>query len=200
MAKFSQIAKGTRALKQVTFPLLDGETQATCSLRPLLGSDDAIVLDEARAFAISHKVADPKDGNPLYEFGKAIAVCLHACVDSESDPKNPDPYFESAEQIQAGLDRERIFLLSEWQARHQESVSPRPSSSSAEEYIADIYKIASAAEGEDLPFALWPRSRLESSFLFSANLLVSLLERKSPTGSDSAEKPSSSDPSPKLDS
>lgn len=194
MAKFSQIAKGTRALKPVEFSLLDGETKATCSLRPLLGQDDALILAEARAFAVSKGLTDPKNGDPIYELARAVNVCLVACCDSD-DPTGKTPFFASAAEILGNLDRERIFLLSEMQARHQDETSPHPSSMSGDEYIATMLAIATAEAGAELPFVSWPRSLLESCLVFSANLLLSSLSPKSPSGSASETSESAKSPS-----
>ena len=57
MAKLSQIAKGTRARKELSFALLDG-TEVTAALRPLDGDDHAVEESRGRLDDLDVAVVD----------------------------------------------------------------------------------------------------------------------------------------------
>jgi hypothetical protein len=175
MSKFSQIARGTRALKVIDLPLPDGVT-AKCAVRPLLGSEEAAILTAARAYAKDRGVDDPRDGNPIYELGFWVHTLVHGCVDADDAAA---PFFDGGvEQILGALDRDRIALMFEQQQAWQDECSPRVTSMTGDEYVAHILKIASSAEDADVPFDRW-RPALLASFLRTTalQLVVALGDR-----------------------
>lgn len=184
--KFSQLAAGKRALKAVAFTTLNGD-EARCSLRPLMALDDATALERAREFAIKRGLKEPRDGDPLYELGKAVHTVLLAAVDSDAPEQ---PFFDGGEdQILANLDLDRIFLVREWQRGHQDDCAPGPTKMSADEFIAAVYQVTEAAAGGDLPFFSWRRDFQESFLRSLASLYWSSLQGKSPSGPDFASSP-----------
>lgn len=180
MSKFSQIALGIRALKPVEIPLQDGVV-ATCSVRPLLGYEEAKILADARAYAKARGVDDPRDGNPIYELGVWVHTIVHGCVDSDDASA---PFFDGgADQILDRLDRDRIALLFEQQQTWQDECSPRQRSMSWEEYKATVVALAMSGDDADIPFVL-SRPVLRASFMRSmAKALVTLADPNSPFGS-----------------
>lgn len=185
--KWSSIARGATQIKPTSFKTLDGQ-EAKCGLRWLLGIDEAKVLQRAEEYAVA-RGGKPVDGSPLYELGKAIHLIEIACTDID-DPSGETPFFDGgADQIQKGLDVERIFLLKEAQLTHQEETSPHQGKLSLDEYINAVYDCAAAEEGAALPFESWPL-RMRRNFSRSlAKQLVSFLQLKSPDGSGSELKP-----------
>lgn len=184
--RFSQLTKGTRAVKRVAFPMLDG-TQVECAVRPLLGVEDVEVIAAARAFAMSHGVAEPTERDDLYQRGKWASTLLKGCV----DPDAPDvAFFSSVEEILENLDVDRIALLVEQQQQWQDECSPRLSGMTHDEYVKSVVSIALAGVEEELPFSKWRPSLRESWARSTAALALSSLEPKS--GSGKGSSPSSS--------
>ena len=196
MAKFSSIARGVRARKAVTFPLLGGG-DATCAVVPLLAEQEVAVLAQARAFAISKGLTDPKDGQPLYELSKWVHTLVHACVDVDSPLDDPAPFFDGgAAQIlhpKEGLDRDRIALLyQEWMA-WQDECSPPPGTMTGEEYMRHLLSHSEVADGAELPFVRW-RPIIQQAFVRTmASQLSVLLGLRSLSGSISPESMTSSE-------
>lgn len=188
MAKFSQVAKGATARKRVSFTLMDG-TAVECAVIPLLVEADAEILAGARKHAMDRGVADPKDGDPLYEQGIWIHTIVRGCVDPDSPENAPQPFFDGgAQQIlhpTLGLDRDRIAFLFEAQQAWQDECSLRPGKLTAGEFFAELVRHAELPEGAELPFERW-RPVLRRSFVRSmAVRLGELLQLRSLLGPDS---------------
>jgi hypothetical protein len=185
MSTFSKLARGALARHRVPFTTLDG-TEAECDVRPLVGSDEAIVLTEARKFALDRGVADPKDGNPIYEFGTWVHTIRLGCVDPESPPDAPLPFFDGGvSQILENLDPDRIAMLCEQQRCWQDACAPRPAGLGEDAFVAKVLQLATSAEGEDAPFAELRPALLRSFTRTLAGRFVTLVQLKSHSGSDS---------------
>lgn len=167
MAKFSDIALGPLARRPVEFPLPSGRI-VKVDVVPLFGESEASVLKEARAFAQARGIADPKDGDELYELGRWIAVIVRGVIDPESPEDNLKPFFDGgAAQIldeRTGLGREWIALLFEAQQAWQDELAPRPKAMNASEYLTAILATIQAPPRSELPFFKWRRV-LQDSFL-----------------------------------
>jgi len=189
MGAFSTIAAGARARKRVEATTIAGDTFA-CELRPLVGDDDALVLQRAREFAIARGVAEPKEGEPLYELALAVESLAIACVDPDDGSK---PFFDGgAAQIRAHLDRDRILYLYETLTTWQASFSPREHKLDWPTFVATVYELATSEEADaDAPFARWPHGTLVSFTRTLARLWWTSLAPKSPSGTDSASPTSS---------
>lgn len=186
MAKLSAIAKGYRARKPVAFTLLDG-TEVSCALRPLDGNDHAALIDAAtRSLPAGIKAVD---GEPVYEFAKAVETIARGFVDPESPEDKPEPFFDGgAEQVRAHLDRDRIFWLAEQQRAFQSEISPMQSALTADEFFAAIVQIADAEEKDALPFETWQPALRRSFLRTTARLLLASQSDKSASGgTDEAE-------------
>lgn len=193
--KFSQIVKGKRAVKPISFPMSDG-VEATCVVRPLLGYEDVEVLEKAREFAIAKGVAEPEDGNPIYERGRWVNTLLLGCCDQEAPE---EPYFESADQILSNLGLDHIALVFELHQVWQDECSPRKVSLTGDEYIKSVVEMATAEASDELPFVRWRPALRESWVRTSARLLLTSPELKSQSGS-SSELDSKTSSNPSLDS
>jgi hypothetical protein len=203
MATFSQLAKGRRARKTVTFPLLAAAVAEGTEPRELAvdvivlsGLEDADVMGKARAFAKERGVDDPKDGNPIYDLALWAFTLAIACVDPESPETDPRPFFDGgAEQILASnlLGRDTIAYLYEHQQQWQDEVSPRARTVGPEELLAHVLAVASAEDPTPF-FRLAPALRWTLHRSMAA-LLVTLQMPRSPSGSASADAGASSKPS-----
>lgn len=186
MGAFSLIVQGSRARKRVESTTITGQPFA-CDLRAVVGVDDAAIFAEARAFAKARGVAEPKEGEPLYDLGLAVHTLAIACVDSDFPADKPAAFFDGGpSQILEHLDRDRILYLYETLTSWQSTFSPRAASQTWPEYVASVYAIATAEEGsaED-PFVKWAPGLRASWARTSAGLLLSSLAPKSPSGTDS---------------
>jgi hypothetical protein len=185
MGKFHQIANGARATKRVSVPYGsdDDGGEIVCLVRPLKGHELASALENARAFAKSRGLEEPKPGAQLYELGLWVHTILLGCRCEEDTEA---PYFDSAEQILEHLDPDRIALLYEHQQRWQDECSPRQHQLSEVEYVASVLEMANAGDEAELPFERWAPALRGSWVRTSARLLASLDVLKSPYGSASA--------------
>jgi hypothetical protein len=184
MAKFRDIAKGSRARRPFAFTL-PGGTEVACALVGIFGESEGKVLAGARQYAVDHGLPEPMNGDPLYEFGIWVHTLLHGIVDPNSPEDRPEPFFGSVAEIldeKDGLDRERIALLFEAQQAFQDELSPRPKSMSLAEFSVQVIAHGLAGEEEELPFERW-RPVLRRSFVRNiCNLLSSSLDPSSSTG------------------
>lgn len=189
MAAFSTIAAGARARKRVEATTIAGDTFA-CDLRPVMGEDDALALQRAREFAIARGVADPKEGEPIYELALAVETLALACVDPDAPTS---PFFDGGSaQIRAHLDRDRILYLYETLTAWQATFSPREHKLDWPTFVAKVYELATTEEADaDAPFARWAPGMLVSFTRTLARLWWSSLGGKSPSGTGSASPTSS---------
>lgn len=187
MARLRSIVKGTRQIRVVEFPLKNMVTEdgspvsVAVGLRVLSGDDYADVLKYATKYAVAHD-AKAENGCELYDYAKAVATVALACVDPESRPEAPVPFFgqsdaptleERASDVLSStvIGRDTILYLAECQDVWQDECSPQPGigEKTPEEYYAMIAEVA--AQGPLAFLRLSAGSRLK--FLhFTANLLA----------------------------
>lgn len=173
-SRFAFIAKGTRAVKSVTFPFA-GENQ-TVGVRPLTGRELGDVLGAGREYAIAHGLKDPKDGDRLYELGQMAHTLALACVDVDV-PESP--YFTSAEEVLDGLDPDRIVLLYEEQQAWQDECAPRADKMSGTEFMAKVIEVAGWESGPDPLLLLRPTLRANFTHTLAKQFINSLTLRSS---------------------
>lgn len=192
MPKLSQIAKGARARKPVTFTLLDG-TEVTAAMRPLDGDDHAEVLAAATE-AVKGIEAQKPEALPAFKFAEAIETVARAFVDPDSDAAKPEPFFDGGpEDVRKHLDRDRIFWLYEQHTQFQAALSPMKAALGADDFYAAIVALAESEEGQDpLPFETWQPALRGSFMRTTARLLLSYLTDRSSTGSGDEAEPRSS--------
>jgi hypothetical protein len=206
MAKFAEIAtiaqlvQGRHARERAEVVALDGRTKIVCDVRILMPEDDADIEEAAVAFAVAHKVKEPRPGNTQYERGLMLHTLLRGCVDYEVTNRD-EPYFASVEEIGKYLDDGRALMLFWQQRAFQKRVSPNPSSGDPAEYIRLLYEsIAERAKGGDsaLPFVGLPYGTLLNFAVESARLLSSPLLLRSESGSSSQDGSENSESSAKA--
>ena len=173
MAKFSQIIKGTRARKRVWLQLGDGpllsvsldaqgkgaavrsEEAIAVDLRPLTSGEQADVLSRARADAVAKGVAEPKDGNPIYDLCEMEHTLCLACVDPESPEHAPQPFFDGGvAQIRSSPDlgRDRVAWLFEQCLLHQDECSPRLRTLDPAAFVASLDILGAEEDGSAADF------------------------------------------------
>ena len=141
-------------------------------LRVMTGAETADILEEARKLAVARGVADPKETDPLYELGRQVHTLLITCVDVDTiDSKSdPEPFFDSAEQILTSLGRDDICYLAEQQEIWQDQCSPQALHITTEQ----LWEMLAEVKGADgLRFFGQLRPGLRWSLVhFLANLLL----------------------------
>lgn len=222
--KFSQIAKGTRAVRQVELPLVNmpcpmvpdlpelaeqrardlaawqaaraaqpgqappvaPDATVMVGLRVLRGDEQLDVLEKARALAVQRH-AEPKDGDPIYDLGRALYTLELACVDPDAtDPDAPEArFFDSADQILKSehIGRDGIAYLYECQELWQDECSPQALKLSPERFEQLVDEVAGSATLDPL-VRLRPGTRAIFTRTLAA-LLRSLQQDKSRSSSDS---------------
>jgi hypothetical protein len=185
MGTFSDVAQGAFARR--TISVVIGSADVSLDVRVLGPHEEAELLRKAREFAKARGLTDPRDGDPLYEYGRWLHTCVMACVDAKSPREEPRPFFDGgAEQILSSrvLTRAHLAYLAEHQEIWQAENAPYRNIVSDDALMERIRKIG---EGDIDPFAeLEPSMR----WLFTrtlANLYIDLLDRKSHFGSTSPE-------------
>lgn len=149
MGRFADIAKGTLARHVAELPLAGGQL-VRVAVRPLLDWDDNEIDAKALEFARKHGVDDPKPGQPIYERAIALYTLLLACSDPDSPDDAPVSFFDSVDQIQKHVDRDRIAWLMGVQQTWEDRCSPRQLKLSPDEFVQRVGEVA-LAEDED-PF------------------------------------------------
>lgn len=197
MPRLLDIIKGTRQIRRVEIPLKnmnrDGEIVSVfVGLRILTGDDYARALEYATKFA-NNRNAKAEPGVEAYDYGKAVATVALACVDVDSSPDNPVPFFGTAEMPSLEerandvlknplIGRDTILYLAECQDVWQDECSPQPGvgERTPEEYFKMIAEVV--AEGPLAFLRLSAGSRLKF-LLFTANLLLASQTLNSTSGS-----------------
>lgn len=199
MPKFSSIVAGPRARKRVVLPLpgaaCDGETgkwdgpTVDVDVRTVRADEHDKVLASARRYAIENGVAEPSDGDELFERGRILHTLAIACVDVDSPVDAPAPFFDGGvEQILSSesLTPEVLAYLYEQQAIFQDESSPLMKTQSPVEFTAALM---ATAEG-DMSFFVYSRPGLRWSFTHTmAKLLAESMKRASRSSSDSSSEP-----------
>lgn len=199
MAKFSSLVQGPRARKPVTMPLLgarfDAETgkwegpHVELDLRPLRPDEHDKVLAEARKYAISLGVAEPAPGDDLFESGKMLHTLAIACVDRESPPHAPAPFFDGGVPgiLEAdSLIPEILCSLYDQQQAFQYEVNPLRKNMTPAEFTATVMRMAKDGDEEIGFFGCMVPGMLWSFTHSMAKLLAPSMMRASLSTSDSA--------------
>lgn len=207
--KLANVAKGTRAVKTVTFrlanaPLLEtppepgqplprDEYTVDVGVRVLTGSEVAEVYQKAQADAVKAGVKEWLDTHPLcrlYEMAHTLAV---ACVDAE---KRDEPFFASVQEIldSPAVGADNITFLYEQHGAWQDECSVRVKYLSVAQVIGLLSQEADRPENAKSPFSLMRAATLVSCLHISAKLFANLLTAKLDSGSsgDSSTSESSS--------
>lgn len=194
MARLRSILRGTRQVRPVEIPLknmLEADAPASITVGLAIIVDYGPILEGATKYAVL-KGGEAKAGCELYDYGKAVYTVAIACVDAESDPQNPRPFFgasdnPSIEECVAdvlshpNIGRDTILYLAECQDVWQDECSPQPGmgEKSPEEFYQLIGEVAAQGPLAFLRLSAGTRLRF---LLFTANLLLTLPTLSSHSG------------------
>jgi hypothetical protein len=216
MGRFSNIQKGKRARRVVSFPLANTrcsllaplpeleaaraatESGSAASVAPddeshlvalvvLTGDEDDEVLAQARAHAVKRGVAEPKPDEPIFDLAIMVHTLLLGCVDPDSPPDAPVPFFESADQIRKHLSREQIVHLHSQHEFFQDECSPRAKRFESENhYYAWVIKTAESESPSDFFESIGPALLWNSVRTLAKQHVLLLTDKSRPTSTDEA--------------
>jgi len=169
------------------------ELEPEVALLPLSPGEQADVLRDAYEFAVSRGVKEPKEGNDLYEYGKAVHTVARACVDVESlHLPNPEPFFDGGvTQIlkDKEIGKDVIIYLADEQQTWQEECDARAFELPPDKLWALTVMLGEEGEAanETLRFlGALQRPALLSLLRFMASQLATLVTLKSLSGSEAS--------------
>lgn len=208
--KASQLARGYLATKTVSLPLAAPAPKSTdgpdpdgaqavpapvaVGLAPLSPGDEALIYERARAYAIAHGLTDPKEGEELYEYGKALHRCLLGTVDVDSPAGRPEPFFDGGlSQLEgiAELGKDGVLTLAEMQQTYQDEVTGQLDSLEGEKFEATLRELA-GPHGAPLWFSLRPGLRVSCALTMARLLLASLSGKSNSTAPAEPSGPATS--------
>jgi hypothetical protein len=215
MAKFRDIAKGTKAVKPVPFraanaPLLKPGEEADehtvmVGVRILNGIETAAVFEQAQSKALAAGVPQWLDTHPLcrlYEMAFTVAL---SCVDVDSGDR-VEPFFVSVDEVLSApeLGPDNIAYLYQQQRFWQDECSPRDAPKTPAQLAAWVAEEAARPENSpDSPFSRFRPSSQQSlvhsmavqlwKLLAASSAYSSMGEQSSSESSTLSEKPTSSD-------
>lgn len=227
MGKLSQIAKGNRAIKKVALPLVNvpnflnpdvpelaaqresdraaaiekGEPaipdEVMVGLRVLTQEELTTVYEKAGDFARKRGVKEPNETDPIYNIGLSVYTCVVACVDPDSDPRDPEPFFGARADLESGalellasphIGRDGIAYLQETQEAWQDMCNPRANKVPPSVFYDSIVSLADKDPDVALRTFLGYRPAMHFRLLRTmAGLLVSLQPDKYSSGVTLAE-------------
>lgn len=163
-------------------------SEATVGLRALTGTESALALRLAGKYSRDNGGTGLVD-DPHHVIGLQVYTLAIACVDPDSNPENPTPFFGERNDIESAareilesphIGRDGIAYLMDHQEMWQAACSPQTKGVSPEKML----ELAMEAAKEDDPrgfLALGPATRW-SCFRFMAALWLSSTSEKSSTG------------------
>ncbi len=224
MSKLSSILKGHRAIKKVALPLVNmpsivspdvpeltaqresdaaqggepaNQNEIQVGLRVLTLDELATIYQKAGDFARERGVKEPNETDPIYALGLSIYTCAVACVDPDSDVKNPDPFFGTRGDLESAarellesvhIGRDGIAYLTEQHENWQDACNPQANRVSPHQFYDLIVEMADDNPDKALKTFLALRPGLRLRFAtFMAKLLKTLHSDKSSLGATSAE-------------
>jgi hypothetical protein len=205
MSRFSDMQKGTRAIKRVTCPVVnvsidakmdptEAPSQFECGVRVLSVQEQEDVYEKALARTKRLGGEEGPESN-LYNLSLQLYTIAAAYVDPDSDPGAAKLYFgdtieQAAEAVLKSelLSRDSLAYLAEVQELWQDQCNPQTAPSKAEM----LRCIEETAKNATFPLSLRPGARLTLQHT-TAVLLMSLLNGKStdspPLSSEPEMKP-----------
>ncbi len=170
--RFSKLIKGFDQLRVVDLQLPGpGAISVRVGVKPLPAWDETYVRESAAKFA-KERGGSASNDDHIYVMGIWVHTLLLACVSTDAEDKGL-PFFESAEEILRGLDRDRIAYLYEQQQYVQEDAGARKDRMTQDEMVQTIMKLAKAEGVDDVHLffsGLGPTVRA-TLVRFMANLL-----------------------------
>lgn len=199
--RFKELAKGTRAVKEVQFrlanappitlqpgePLPSDEYTAKLGVRVLTGDEIATVYSKAQAAAKAAGQHEWLSEHPLCRLHEMVQTLLAACVDIEAPA---EPFFASAEEILRSpeIGGDNIAYLFEQHGAWQDECSIRTGDLTVEQVIGLLAVEADRPENAESPLVRMRPSSRESFLRITASLFSNLLKDRllSGSGADTA--------------
>jgi hypothetical protein len=227
LADIADIAAGVRAIKRIPLPLVnvpcsllpdipelteqrnkDAEAAASqgapvvpatieVGLRVLTGEENLLIERLSNKMAETNGCRAFEETDAIFNMAKSLYTIAVACVDPDSDPKDPDPFFgprgktadETAENcaqrilVSPHIGRDGIIFLAEQHEHWQDICNPAALKMSAERMWALVGEVAASADA-----LLKLRPGMRSTFArFMAVLLTSYSQDKWLSGPTSPE-------------
>lgn len=183
--KFSQVKRGTRAVKAVKFrlanaPIEDETAEVTIGVRVMTGEEQRLVFERAQAAIKGIDKWDPE--HPLCKLHQMAETLALACVDIDDKDnlffKDSDEVLKSPE-----LGTDNMVLLFEEQDRWQDECSFRDQKLSAEQMISIIVEEAERPENAESPFSRLRPGLAASCIRFMASMCLASARASSLTSS-----------------
>ena len=224
MSKLSDIMKGHRAIKKVALCLVNvpsfvnpdvpeltaqresdaadrgepaNKSEIQVGLRVLTLNELATIYEKAGDFARERGVKEPNETDPIYALGLSIYTCAIACVDPDSDVKDPEPFFGTRGDLESAarelldsvhIGRDGIAYLAEQHENWQDSCNPQANRVPGHVFYDLIVEMADENPDKALKTFLALRPGMRLRFMtFMAKLLKNLHLDKSLSGVTSAE-------------
>jgi hypothetical protein len=200
--RFAEVVRGTRADVAAELPRFDGQPEEMppikAAVRALNGVEEDAILVAAMNHAKAQGVAEPKSGEPIYDFALMVETVAAAYVDPDSPVNDRVKMFDSVDLVRKWYGREAIAYLYEVQQHHQDKVAPTALRLSPIEYAIGAEVLGGESETEALSFFFKLRPGLRWNLLRTlAVQRMSLLAPKSTPGLTSeASSQTESEPQP----
>jgi hypothetical protein len=230
--KLKDIRLGTRAVKRIKLPLVNvpssltpdvpelmaqraidanaaieaGEqptpSEVMVGVRVLTPGELATVYEKASEFARS-KGAESRDTDPIYNLGVNVYLCAIACVDPDSDVRDPDPFFGERGDVESAalelfgsphIGREGLQYLAQAQQLWQDTCSPSAMRMSPRDMVEAVRKAGGDQEEAFATFLALRPGMQWASWRFMASQLSILLTPKSSDTSTTSTTSSSGGP------
>lgn len=223
--KLRDIQLGTRAIKRIPLPLVNRANPLTGDLpelasqrltdasaafaagqqptpdhvdvgvRALTPDELADVYSKASEFARS-KGGEARDTDPIYNLGLHIYVCAIACVDPDTNPADPDPFFGKRGDLESAalellssshIGRDGIAYLANAQGVWQDLISPSAMRMSPRQLVDAVAKLGSedTQVAFDTFLALGPKMQWDSVRFMASQLALLLTPKSSGTSTSS---------------
>jgi len=168
----------------------DDEKEDLVALVVLTDEEDD-VLAQARAYAISKGIADPKPNEPIYDLAVMRYTLLYGCVDPDSPEDAPTPFFDSVEQIRKNMSRDEIVHLYAQHEFWQDEVAPRAKTFESEDHFyAWVVKTAESESPSDFFESIGPALLWRSVRTMARQLILSLADKSQPGSTLETSTPS----------
>jgi hypothetical protein len=199
VARLRSILKGTRQIFTVEVALKNMVPQEGLpdkfSVGLTLVLDWGPILKGATKYALENG-GKAEDGSELYDYGKALYTLAVACVDPDSDPAKPSPFFGESDNPtldervfdmcnNPNIGRDTILFLAEAQDLWQDECGCQGDGKrerTPEEYAQMLAEVAEEGPLAYLRLSAGTRFKLVR---FTANLLLTSLRHSETSGSSS---------------
>jgi hypothetical protein len=136
-------------IRSVPLKLANSEKQIDVGLKLLTGSERATIIRKAKAAARDNGADKWDDDDPACVLELWVETVAVACVDVDSDPNSPEPFFASSDEVRSHqfIGEQNIQYLAEVHQSFEEEMSIRPSGMDEREALVIAWQIAESEGG-----------------------------------------------------